>query len=94
MIWLFEAAGMAALGGVVWVLFRAARERADQPGLKTAAWIGFSVWIGFGLLLLIQGGAFHDLAGLARNALIVAMILAVVFGYRRVLGMLRERAGR
>lgn len=93
MIWLFEVAGMAAFAAVVWVLFRAARERPDQTGLRISAWLGAALWLVFGLLLLVNGGAFDDPMGLARNALIVGAILAVVIGYRRVLGMLKARAG-
>ena len=93
MIWVFEAAGMAALGGVIWILFRAAKERPDQGGLRTAAYIGLAAWIGYGILLLVDGGAFANPLGLARNALILAVILAVPFGYRRILGILRARAG-
>ena len=92
MIWLFEAGGMAALGVVVWVLFKASRYRPDQPGLRTAAMIGLAAWAGFALLLLVNGGAFDNPIGLARNALILAVILAAVMGYRRVLGLLRARA--
>jgi hypothetical protein len=93
MIWLFEVAGMAALGVVVWVLYKASRYRPDQPGLRVAAVIGLAAWAGFALLLLVNGGAFEDPMGLARNALILAVIVAAVMGYRRVLGLLRERAG-
>lgn len=93
MIWVFEAAGMAALAVVVWVLFRAARARPDQSGMRAVAWLGAGLWLGFCLLLLINDGAFDNPLGLARNALIVCVILAVVMGYRRVLGLLRARAG-
>ncbi len=94
MIWIFETAGMAALGGIIWVLFRAASERPDQSGLRTAAWIGLIAWVGFGILLLVRSGAFDNPIALVTNALIVALILAVVLGYRRILGKLRERASR
>lgn len=93
MIWLFEAAGMAALGGVIWILFRAAAQRPDQPGMRVVAFIGLGAWLGFSLLLLINGGAFDEPMILARNALILAVILAAVLGYRRILGAIRARAG-
>ena len=93
MIWLFEVAGMAALAGVVWILFRAADQRPDQPGMRRAAWLGASVWLGFAALLLVEGGAFDDFMALARNALIATVILATVLGYRRVLGLIKARAG-
>ena len=92
MIWLFEAAGMAALGGVVWIFFSASRERPDQPGLRTAAYIALFSWIGFGVLLLIDSNVFESPLALMRNALILAAILAVVMGYRRVLAHIRRRA--
>ena len=93
MIWVLEAAGMAAFAGVVWILFRASRERADQPGLRIAAWIAAAAWAGFALLLLINSRVLDDPLALGRNALIVGVILLVVMGYRRVLGAIRARAG-
>ncbi len=93
MIWLFEAAAMAAFAGVVWILFRAARERPDQGGLRGAAWLAAACWVAFALLLLVNGGAFDNPMALVKNALIAALILAVIMGYRRVLIAIRARSG-
>jgi len=90
----FEIAGLGLLGVVVWVLFRAARERPEETGMRWAAWIGLGGWLAFSAMLLGDDLLSGDPVKLATNALIAALILAVVMGYRRILGRLRERAAR
>lgn len=95
MIVVLEIAGLAMVGLVVWVLYRAANARPDDTGLRWAARIGASVWIGFIALWVINLDLIgDDPQGALVNALIVALILAVVMGYRAVLGRLKDRAGR
>ncbi len=94
MIVVFEIGGLALLGVVVWVLFRAARARPDQPGMRTVAWLGLGVWLAFGATLFADDLATGDPLAMARGALIAAVILAAVLGYRNVLGRLRTRAAR
>lgn len=94
MIVVFEIGGLAVLLVVVWVLFRAARARPADSGLKITAWLGIAVWLAFSALLLGDDLANSDIWALARNALIVTVILGAVLGYRHVIGILRDRAGR
>lgn len=95
MIVVLEIAGLALVGLVVWVLYRAANARPDDTGLRWAARIGACVWIGFIALWIINLDLIgDDPQGVLINALIVAVILAVVMGYRAVLGRLKDRAGR
>ena len=94
MIVAFEIGGMLALLAVVWVIHKAARARPEERGLKVAAWLAFGVWLAFAATLLADDLAESDGWQLARNALIAAVIIAVVMGYRRLIGILRERAGR
>lgn len=93
MIWLYEMLAFALLGGVIWVLFRAAAERPDQPGLRQAAWLGLAVWSAFVLWSLMRSGLFEDPVALARNFAILAILAAIVLFYRRILAALRARHG-
>lgn len=93
MIWVYEFAAMAVLGGVVWVLFLAARERPDQTGLRRTAYVGLGAWGGFVLWSLVRAGIFDDPGALARSIAIIAVIAAAILGYRRLLTALRERHG-
>lgn len=95
MIVVFELAGLACFAVVVFVFFRAANERRDQPGLRVAAWIAMAAWVIFAIILLVDFGALtENPIGTLVNLLIAGMILAVVMGYRRILGILKERADR
>ncbi|MEM7189049.1 MAG: hypothetical protein AAF439_05510 [Pseudomonadota bacterium] len=95
MIIIFELAGIAALGAVVFILFRAARVRDDQPGLRMAAYLGLGAWIAFSVMLLVDFDAIaSDPVGALSNLLIAFAVLAVVLGYRHILGLLKDRAGR
>jgi len=57
--------GLAALGWVLFVLFRAAWQRRSEPrvGGLTAALVGFSVWVAFNFDWAPATGAFWLLAG-------------------------------
>jgi len=95
MIVVLEIAGLALVGFVVWVLYRAANARPDDSGLRWAARIGASVWIGFIALWVINLDLIgDDPQGALINAVIAACVLAIVLGYRAVLGRLKDRAGR
>ena len=90
-----EIAGLLFVGLVVLLLFRAARARPDEPGLRVAAWIGLAIWVGFGLIWVLDLNTVRENPmGTLTNALIACVILAVVMGYRAVLGHLKDRAGR
>lgn len=86
---------MLSAGIVVWVLYKAAWARPDEPGLRWSARIGLAIWIGFMAFWLInQDGFGEDPLRTLGNALIIMVILAVVLGYRAILGRLKDRAGR
>ncbi|MEM7057271.1 MAG: hypothetical protein AAF557_06775 [Pseudomonadota bacterium] len=95
MVIVLEIAGLLLAGFVVWVLYQAANARPDDSGLRWTARIGLTAWIGFMALWVIsQDGVGEDPLRTLGNVLIVLIILAVVMGYRRILGRLKDRAGR
>jgi len=95
MIVVLEIAGLALVGLVVWVLYRAANARPEDSGLRWVARIGVSIWIGFIALWVVNLDLIgDDSQGALINALIASCVLVVVLGYRAVLGRLKDRAGR
>ena len=94
MIWVLELAGVLSLLLVVWVLFRAARARPDEHGLRYAAWGALAAWVAFALVTLIDLDYVRENTGaIGQNALIIAIVVAIIWGYRTILGRLRDRAG-
>lgn len=93
MIWVLELAGVCTLLLVVWVLFRAARARPDERGLRYAAWGGLVAWVVFAVTTLIDFGYVRDNTGeVGKNLLIVTIIVGLILGYRSILSRLRDRA--
>ena len=94
MVWVLELAGVGALLVVVWVLFRAARARPDEPCMRYAAWGALAAWVVFAILTLIDFDYVRENTGeIGRTGLILAVIAAVILGYRVLLRRLRDRAG-
>ncbi|MEM1297931.1 MAG: hypothetical protein AAGH68_01535 [Pseudomonadota bacterium] len=79
---------------VVWVLFRAARARPDEHGLRYAAWGALAAWVVFAVMTLIDFGYVRENTGaIGQYALIIAIVAGIVWGYRSILSRLRDRAG-
>ncbi len=94
MIILLELGGIAALAFVVWVLFRAARARPDDKGLRTSARLGLGAWTVFAIWTLVDFSSGWDgVLGNLKTIGIFLVIACVVCGYVVVLGRLRDKAG-
>ena len=95
MIVLLEFAGILTIGVFAWVIWRASKARPEDTGLRWAARIAIAAWIAFAAIWALSSKAIlDDPGGTAINALIAMAILGVVMGYRKVLGRLKDRAGR
>lgn len=95
MILVLELMGLAAAALIVWVLFRAARARPDEQGLRFVAWGSLIAFIIFAIWTLVDFGYVYENAGsLGQNALILALVVAVIFGYRAIVGRLRDAADK
>ena len=94
MVWVLELGGVLILLLVVWVLFRAARARPDEPSMRYMAWGALAAWVIFAVISLIDFGYVRENTGeIGQTALILGIIAAVVIGYRTILAKLRDRAG-
>lgn len=95
MIVVLEIIGFALLLGVIWVIYRAAVARPDEPGLLWAWRIGAATWCVF------VSDALVDFQWLVTNpgtafgyVLVLAVIVGAVFGYRRLLRRVQAMADR
>ncbi|MFK7942847.1 MAG: hypothetical protein AB8B85_08055 [Paracoccaceae bacterium] len=94
MVWVLELAGVVMLLLVVWVLFRAARARPDEPSMRYVAWGSLIAWVTFAIITLIDFGYVRENTGeIGQTALILAVIGGIFVGYRMILSRLRDRAG-
>ncbi len=95
MVIVLELAGLATFLLVVWVLFRAASARPDERGLRYAAWGALAAWVVFTIWTLVDFGYVQENAGsLGLNALIAVVVIAIVLGYRALVGRLRDAADK
>lgn len=95
MVVVLEAAGLAFLLAIVWVLFRFAASRPEDRGALMAARLALGAWAVFAASVLIDFRAIaRDPLGTLANIAIAAAVIAVILGYRRVLGAVRNRADR
>lgn len=94
MVWGLELAGVLILLLVVWVLFRAARARPDEPSMRYMAWGALAAWAVFAIFTLIDFGYVRENTGeIGQTVLILGIVVALVIGYRTILVRLRDRAG-
>lgn len=83
---------IAALLGVVRVLFLAARARPDDRGLLRVARIALAAWVVFALWSLVDLGTVRENAGtLSLAALWGVLFIGIVAGYRALLARIRAR---
>ena len=95
MVVLLELGGILMVGVFAWAIFRAAKARPEDNGLRWAARIAVAAWIAFAILWVVSSKAIvQDPVGTGINVLIAMAIVGVVMGYRTVLGHLKDRAGR
>ncbi|MEL7469953.1 MAG: hypothetical protein AAFN27_15970 [Pseudomonadota bacterium] len=93
MIVLLEIGALAAAGFTVFILFRAAAARPDDAQLRIVARIALGAWIAFAAMLLIDFRALAaDPLGALSNLAALGFFVAVVLGYRYLLGKLKDRA--
>ncbi|MEM9059396.1 MAG: hypothetical protein AAGD13_02955 [Pseudomonadota bacterium] len=93
MIVLLEICALAAIGFMVFVLFRAAAARPDDPQLRAIARIGLAAWVVFAVVLLIDFEALvADPLGALSNLAALGAIVAIILGYRHLLGKVKDRA--
>jgi len=94
MVLLLELMALAALLIVVRVLFRAARARPDERGLRFTAWGALAAWTIFTIVTLVDFGHVRETMDRTGRTLVVAGIaIVVIMGYRAILARLRDRAG-
>lgn len=94
MIWVLELAGVLSLLLVVWVLFRAARARPDEPSMRYVAWGALAAWVVFAVVTLVDFDYVRENTGeIGQTALIVVIIAGIILGYRSILSRLRDSAG-
>ena len=87
-----EIAGIAAIGVVVLILFRAASARPEDNGLRMAAWIALSAWLAFALFWLIDLDDLQsDPWSVVINGVLLAIVIGVVLGYRKILKIIKSR---
>lgn len=90
-----ELISFASLLVVVWVIYRAANARPDEPSLLLMARAALAIWIGFVLYRFFQIDAIvENAAAIVKAALIIALISAAVIGYRIFLRRARNEADR
>jgi len=94
MVPLLELMVLGALLIVVRALFRAARARPDERGLRIAAWCALVAWAIFTIVTLVDFGQVPETMGRTGQTLVVAGVaVIVIMGYRTILARLRDRAG-
>ena len=94
MVWVLELAGVAILLLVVWVLFRAARARPDEPSMRYMAWGALVAWVIFAIFTLVDFGYVRENTGeIGQTGLIIVIVVGIIAGYRAILGKLRDQAG-
>ena len=94
MVWVLELSGVLILLLVVWVLFRAARARPDEPSMRYMAWGALAAWVVFAVVTLIDFAYVRENMGeIGQTVLIVGILVAIVAGYRMILTRLRDGAG-
>ena len=95
MVVLLELGGILMIGVFAWAIWRAAKARVEDTGLRWAARIAVAAWVAFAILWAVSSKAIlEDPIGTGLNVLIAMAILTVVLGYRKVLGRLKDRADR
>lgn len=89
-----EMVGFATLLLAIWVLYRAAAARPDDPFFLIAARTALGGWLVFVAVRYFDPANLWDnRAEIVRTGLIVAALLGVVLGYRWLLGRAKARAG-
>jgi ABC-type Na+ efflux pump permease subunit len=95
MIVILEIVGLALVLFAIWVVFRAAKARPDEAGLKWAARIALGAWVIFAADALIDFGWLWANPGTALGYVaVLAVVVLVILGYRRLLARVQAMANR